>query len=418
MEKPALFLNKREFGYFALVMLLFFALHLGYRYYTYQSFVKKPFYYTYATLIASYEKRKYGKSYQLLKLKSQEGFSFYTTTHRKESLAHKRLRLQLFPSAKISFKSYLGTFYVKSKIKDQEPLSRGLKEKLVSAVAAQHQESDMASFYNAIFFATPLPKDLRDQIAALGVSHLVALSGFHLGILWGVVYGVLLLLYRPLQQRFFPYRYALFDVGMVAMVLLGVYVWFVDAPPSLLRAYAMVFVGWAVMLMGLELLSFTFLAAVVLVLLALFPQLVVSLSFWFSVAGVFYIFLLLHYTKEWNKWLVSLWIIPVGIFLLMLPVVHGIFAVTSSYQFLSPLLSLLFVPFYPLSIVAHLFGYGDILDANLQWLFALPQETHQELLPPWIVAFYIALSLAAIYSKKVLGLLLAISILYAGYLFG
>ena len=49
------------------------------------------------------------------------------------------------------------------------------------------------------FFATPLAKEVREKISLFGVSHLVALSGFHLGILWALVYGGLLLLYRPLQ---------------------------------------------------------------------------------------------------------------------------------------------------------------------------------------------------------------------------
>ena len=158
------------------------------------------------------------------------------------------------------------------------------------------------------------------------------------------------------------------------MMILGIYVWFVDFPPSLLRSYAMVFVGWGVLLLGMELLSFTFLASVFLLLCFIFPSLLVSLSFWLSVAGVFYIFLLLQYTKHWNKWLITFIVIPVGIFLLMLPIVHAIFGVTSIYQLLSPLLSLLFVPFYPLVMVLHIVGWGDVFDGVLLGLFSLPQE--------------------------------------------
>jgi len=147
------------------------------------------------------------------------------------------------------------------------------------------------------------------------------------------------------QQKFFPYRHALFDVGLVAMILLAVYLCFVEFPPSLVRSYAMVLVGWIMLLLGIELLSFTFLTTILLSLVVLFPTLSVSLSFWLSVAGVFYIFLLLQYTKEYNKWMITVLFIPIGIFILMLPVVHHIFGVTSVYQLLSPLLSLLFIPF-------------------------------------------------------------------------
>ena len=119
-------------------------------------------------------------------------------------------------------------------------------------------------------------------------------------------------------------------MGLAAIVVLGVYVWFVGAPPSLLRSYGMILAGWAVLLMAIELLSFDFLATVAALLLVLFPSLSVSLGFWLSVEGVFYIFLLLQYAKGHNKWIITLRVIPVGIFLLMLPIVHTVFAMTSS----------------------------------------------------------------------------------------
>jgi competence protein ComEC len=251
----------------------------------------------------------------------------------------------------------------------------------------------------------------------LGISHLVALSGFHLGILWGLVYGVLLLIYRPFQQRFFPYRHALFDVGIAAMVSLGLYVWFVDLPPSLIRSYAMVMAGWIMLILGIELLSFTFLTTIMLLLIALFPSLMVSLSFWLSVAGVFYIFLVLQYSKGVKVWIISLLLIPFGIFVLMLPVVHSIFPVTSGYQLLSPLLSLLFVPFYPLAMILHLFGYGDVLDTVLLNLFNMPQNSMESLLPVWAVLTYTGISIGAIWNKKLFWLMLNVALIYAIYLF-
>lgn len=417
LDKPKLFPERKSFVWFASILLSLLLLHLFFLYQNYQSFIAKPFYYTHATVLTSYEKTKHGKRYHVLKLKSEEGFTFYTTSHREEEFSHKGLRLQLFPDESISFKEYLGIFYVKSKIKYQETLPLTQKEKLLTYINHQHDDARLASFYNAIFFATPIDRVLRDKIALLGASHLVALSGFHLGILWGLVYGLLLLFYRPLQQKFFPYRHALFDVGLLTIVILGIYVWFVGFPPSLLRSYAMVLMGWMVLLLGMELLSFTFLASVFLLLVVLFPSLLVSLSFWLSVVGVFYIFLLLQYTKEFNTKLISLVFIPLGIFILMQPVVHSIFGVTSGYQLLSPLLSVVFIPFYPLVMFLHLVGIGDLFDSSLLWLFSLPQQSAEQLLPLWLVLSYIGLSVWAIWSKKVFYMLLAIASLYMFYLF-
>jgi len=417
LEKPKFFESRKAFVRTVLVLLSLIAVRLFFEYQAYTEFISKPFYFTYANVLKSYEKSKHGKTYTVLKLRSDEGYTLYTTTHQKEDFRHKRLRLQLFPDKSISFRDYLGTFYVKSRLKEVEEQPETLKDRLMKKVSDQHENSALATFYNALFFATPIDKTLREKIALLGVSHLVALSGFHLGILWGLLYGVLLLFYRPLQQKKFPYRHALLDVGLVTMILLGIYLWFVDFPPSLLRSYAMVCVGWIVLLLGIELLSFKLLGSIVLLLLFLFPSLLVSLGFWLSVSGVFYIFLLLQYTKSMNKWLITGLVIPVGIFLLMLPVVHMIFDVASPWQLTSPLLSLLFIPFYPLVMLFHLLGVGGLIDNILLGLFALPQSSEANLLPVWIGVGYLGLSVASVFYRKLFYLLLGVSAVYAGYLF-
>ncbi|MEA1954001.1 MAG: ComEC/Rec2 family competence protein [Campylobacterota bacterium] len=416
-EKPKLFPSVKVFTWVMVFLWLFIALRILFKYDAYQEFKAKPFYFTEAKVLNSYEKSKKNRRYQVLKLKSKEGLTFYTTTHQKESMADHILRLKVIPGASLYFKDYLGTFYIQSRISSKTVQPKNYRDTLVEKIVSQHKEKSLQSFYSAIFFATPLDKALREKISLLGVSHLVALSGFHLGILWGVVYGLLLFIYNPLQQKFFPYRYALLDVGFVAIAFLGFYVWFVDYPPSLLRSYAMVLVGWIVLLMGIELLSFTFLFTILTLLILLFPSLVVSLSFWLSIAGVAYIFLLLQYTKSYSKLSITFFVIPLGIFLFMQPIVHAVFAVTSCYQLLSPLLSLLFVPFYPLAMLLHLLGFGMLFDTALGWLFALPEGSIHKLLPLWMLAFYIALSLGAIWSKKVFYLLLGIATLYGVYLF-
>ncbi|GIU00974.1 competence protein [Sulfurovum sp. TSL6] len=417
LEKPKLFPEKKTFIWVILFFLLVILIRLFFEYQAYQQFISKPFYYTHAKVLNAYQKSKENKRYQVLKLRSKEGLTFYTTNYSKDLFDHKRLRLQIFPNKNISFVDYIGTFYVKSRIKAQELLPVTFKDRLLVNVASQHEKSSLQSFYNAIFFATLLEKELREKISMLGVSHLVALSGFHLGILWGLVYGLILLLYRPLQQHYFPYRHALFDVGLTAMILLGTYVWFVDFPPSLVRSYAMVLVGWIVLLLGLELMSFTFLTTIILILVALFPSLLVSLSFGLSVAGVFYIFLLLQYSKGVKTWIISLIFIPLGIFLLMLPIVHTVFPVMNGYQLLSPLLSLLFIPFYPCVMGLHLLGMGSLFDTGLLVLFALPKSSTESLLPIWAILGYIGISLGAVWSKKLFWSLKGLALLYAMYLF-
>ncbi len=414
IEKPKLFNTGKEFVIFTILMLGVVATRLGWEYREFKAFVSKPFYYTYATVVNTYPKQRNGKKYTILKLRTKEGKTVYTTTYRKDDLAGKDLYLQLIPGRQIGFWDYLGGMYCKSRIKKIINKKDNISSILGRLIAAEHSNPQIKSFYKAVFVASPVPKELREQIASLGASHLVALSGFHLGILWGVLYTVLLLIYKPLQQRYFPYRYSLSDVGAVVMLVLALYLWLTAFPPSLLRSYAMLLAGWVMVLMGIELVSFTFLFTIALLLLALLPSLTVSLSFWLSVAGVFYIFLLLQYCQKYNKWLITLLCIPVGIFVLMQPVAHYFFALTTPYQLLSPLLSLVFVVFYPFSILLHLIGQGDLLDGGLKWLFDLPMHTDagEHLMPLWGLAAYLLLSFWAIWSKRAFFALVAISVIY------
>ena len=417
IEKPALFENRREWGYFVLLIGLLLSVRLFFSYQSYRDFVAKPLYYTTATVLNTYPKERNGRAYSVLKLHDEEGRVFFTSADSTKYHRGERLRLALYPSERIGFWDYVGSFYIKSRIAQTFPSPPTVKQQLEQKVASQHDNPMMQSFYQGIFFASPLSQALREKISLLGVSHLVALSGFHLGILWSLIYGMFLFLYRPLQQRYFPYRFTLLDIGFVTVLGLGLYLWFVAFPPSLVRSYAMVLVGWVVVLLGIELLSFTFLTIIGLILLALFPMLLVSLGFWLSVSGVFYIFLLLQYAKGLHKGIISLLVIPFGIFVLMLPVVHTVFGMTTLYQLLSPLLSILFIPFYPLVMVLHLLGIGGLLDDGLLWLFGLTEAGTEKLMPFWAAAVYVGLSVAAIWSRVVFLLLLVLALLYAAFLF-
>ncbi|PTB83394.1 transporter, partial [Sulfurovum lithotrophicum] len=103
LEKPKLFPDRQTFVWFVSVVILLILVRLTFLYYSYQDFISKPFYYTTATVLTSYEKTKGDKHYKVLKLKSDEGFTFYTTSHRREDFNHKRLRLQIFPNESIKF---------------------------------------------------------------------------------------------------------------------------------------------------------------------------------------------------------------------------------------------------------------------------------------------------------------------------
>lgn len=417
LERPKLFLNSKEFWVVVILFFILFSIRLGLIYRDYNKFIVKPFYYTTVDLLQQYQKHKDGKTYTILRVYSPIlDLNFFTTTYKADNLIDKRVRLKLFPSKRIGFFDYLTTAYISSEINSISPKANNLKSIILQDITEQHTQSIIIEFYQAIFLAKPLSKKFRKQVSMLGISHLIALSGFHLAILSGILFFLFQPLYRIVQQRYFPYRFDLIDVGFIVLFILGWYVWFVDSPASLLRSYMMMVVGWIVVIMGIELVSFEFLITIIMILLLLIPKLFISLAFWFSISGVFYIFLLIKRFNNVNKIWMTL-IISFGIFVLMLPLIHLIFPTVTTLQLYSPFLSLGFTLFYPLSIGLHILGMGGVLDNWLMELFRLSSKTIEILLPWYYGIFYILLSIGAIFSKWLFYLLFLIATIFMSYIF-
>ncbi len=399
LSKPTLIEGPREWGIFLLLSFAVFAVSLGFRYYGFKELTSSKKVFTNAEVLMQYTKSRNGREYEVLKIKTDGGLTLYTTSKEPiKDLSGRRLSVLLFPG-RLSFSDYLSTPFIPSVITGVHH-ERSKRMELFEKIKEGHTHPWMRELYGALFLALPVSKDLREKVNLLGVSHLLALSGFHMGLLWFMIYGGLGLLYKLVQQRFFPWRHRLLDVGAVTILLLGAYLVFTGVPPSLLRAFAMVVVGWSALLFGVELLSFSFLAFCVVLLLALFPELLFSVGFWFSVSGVFFIYQALHLGEGWNRWVVLV-LINVWVYLAMLPVVHSIFGTFSLYQLLSVPLTLLFSLFYPLSMALHAVGLGDLADGWIVELLKLPTDGRsvEVITPVWALALFGALSVAALFSR-------------------
>jgi len=200
-------------------------------------------------------------------------------------------------------------------------------------------------------------------------------------------------------------------VGII--MILFWYVWLLDFTPSLIRSFVMMAFAFFLFHRHIRILSFEVLLVAVLFILALKPPLLFSIGFWFSVSGVFYIYLFLHYFKGWNKWFIFVFI-NVWVYFAMIPVVHFIFADFSFWQLLSPLLSIGFGVFYPLEMLLHLVGFGGLLDGMLEKLFAIKGEMIELKTPLWFLALYVFSSILAIFHKGFL--LFFASVLFSFFL--
>lgn len=387
--------DKKE-GYLLFgVAICLIAIHLLYLYRVYLSFIESPFILTKAKVVAIYSKKLDYVS--RVKLNSSDIGVFYTQIYGYDLSRGDTIRVFVYPK-KISFFEFLkgSSYYTKvASYTHKDTISSTLLE----FIANQHKDNKIINFYQAIYLATPIKKSLRRDITSLGINHLTALSGFHLGILSGAIILLLSPIYSYFQARFFPYRSRFNDIGAIVLLLLLFYLYITSYPPSLVRAYGMMVVGYIVLVSGVELLDFTTLFVAILLILIIAPNMLLSTAFWLSVMGVVYIFILLKYIPS-KHLIIKLVSISVGIFVLMSPIIHTIFPTTSFYQLLSPFISIAFLIFYPTSILLHLVGRGDIFDTILLKLFGLNIPTFEVYIPSYIAIFYIALSLVAIYNKR------------------
>ncbi len=372
LEKVSLFKSKRDFLLLLALFIFIFFYSLLMEYHNFKSLTQFDSNIVNATVLKQYAKTKTTKKgkikqYQMLKLKSDKGLNFYSGTKiTTPYLVGKKVVLEIY-IPNLTFYEYLNTFYASNKILD---IQNTLKYDLNTFISSEHQDKNSTSIYQALYTATPLTKELQTAFSNLGVSHLFAISGFHLGVLSALLFFLLKFPYNFLQNRYFPYRNSKVDIFLITAFTLLLYLLFLDSPSSLLRAFSMFLIGFFLYDRGIKVISMQTLLLTILILLALFPRVAFELGFWLSVSGVFYIFLFLIHFKEMSKtWQFIL--VPFWVYIMMLPYSLTIFSNFSIYHPLSIIWTSLFTLFYPLSIFLHLLGYGDLFDTVLKNLINL-----------------------------------------------
>ncbi|MDD2449499.1 MAG: ComEC/Rec2 family competence protein [Sulfurimonas sp.] len=415
LERVELFKYK-EFLSFLVLALFVLSYSLLIEYQNYKKLTRFDSAVVEVTVLKQYEKTKNSRTYQVLKLKTDDSLVFYTGAKKNfQHVLNKRLTLKIYPK-KVSFYDYLTTFYAYSKVQIIHK-EETLKQKLNSAVASQHKNHQIANIYQALFSATPLEYSLVKSFSNLGVSHLLAISGFHLGVLSAILFFLVKPIYAFAQDRYFPYRNSKADIFIFVAFVLLIYLNFLDSPASLLRAFVMLVIGFVLYDRGIKIISMQTLLLTIILILVLFPRLFFSLGFWLSASGVFYIFLFLIHFKHLHKvW--QFLLVPIFVYITMLPLSLVIFSNFSIYHPLSIVWTSLFTIFYPLSIFLHLVGFGDLFDIALGSLISLGEHGQNvEVGYVWLI-IYALISLIGIYSKRFVWLTLFVSfsfLIYAIY---
>lgn len=397
----------REYLFFALALLAVLSVSLSFEYYRYSKLTEFDDAVVSATVLRQYTKFKGSKTYEVLQLRDSDGVRFYITST-KPLRALIGYEGQVWLSTRyLSFYDYMKGFVTKGNIVSlarQKALRYRLSERMVSG----HADKDISAVYAALYFALALPASLQERFSALGVSHLLAISGFHLGVLSLVLFFLFQRPYRWMQARWFPYRHRNRDLFVFVGVVLGSYLLLLGGVASLLRAYAMMIVGYILHDRGFRIISMQTLFITLLILLALWPRLFFSLGFWLSVTGVYFIFLYLHHFKEIAKrWTFVL--LPLWVYLMMVPISLVLFSNYSLWHTSSVLFSILFTVFYPVTLFLHLIGAGHLLDPLLAYYLSFDLEIVQLGITKWWLILYALLSMAAYFYKVLLLILMVVS---------
>lgn len=391
---------------------------LGFKFYQFQTLKRQQTPQIKAEVLLQYQKIKNNKTYFVLKLKSDFGV-FYTTTYEDLLDIRRREVLLRVVFKNVDFLEFLKGFYAPSFnmiLLQNHPFA--LKETLRQSILSQHDTQIMGEYYLALFLADSLPKKWRDLAQSYGISHIFAISGFHVGILSAICFFILGILYKPLHTRFFPFRNFLFDGGFIVIALFLLYYLVLTQSPSYLRAIAMSIVGFLMLWRGIDIWRIEMLFWCVAGLITFFPQLLFSVGFYFSCFGVLYIFLFFKYfkiPKSTSKKIFYGIVLNASTFFQMGIIMYYFFPPFSPLSLFSLLLTPIFSLYYPLVLLAHFLGFGGFLDSFLLKWLEIP--THTVMLNPGIHAFLICnfLSLAAIKYKIAFLILLALNVVYFCY---
>lgn len=380
-----------------------FGLSLYFEYRSYQLYIKtKQPQEILGRVIAQYAKSKNGQDfYQVLKLKTSDGAVFFTTSKEEiEDLSHRFVRIygKILPC---SFWQYLRSCFVNT-YHLSLLFQRDYRDAFRHWIDSQHVSQSVSGLYKSLFVADFLSKEWRDLSNKLGIAHIIAISGFHLGILSLAIGGILKLLYRRFH-RYLSYRNQVYDIGFVTLACLFGYLVVLDFSPSFLRAFMMASIGFWVLYSGVRLLSFQFLFVVVSLCLALFPRLIFSVGFMLSVGGVFFIYLFIQHFRlifqktYWQKFFILPFLFNGVIFINMLVVVHWFFPYFTPLTLISIPLTLIFVFFFPLIIMLHCVGLGSVFDGFFEWAKSIEIPVIEFYSPWWLLGIVICLCIVAMW---------------------
>lgn len=377
-----------------ILLILIFLINLSIEYSKYLDFIDEEIYETKVEVLNIYEK----PTNNILRLKAQD-FDFFANIDKSEEIKKSDMLNMAIVSLNISFWDYLKGFYTTIIYFDKIEKTPKFIDKIIEKINSNHEDEMIKELFQTLFLGTTISKELRDICTNYGISHVIALSGFHLAVLSFTIYWILYFPYSFFHQRYFSYRNKKYDLILISLVFLFYYLILTDIIPSLLRAFVMLVLTIYFLRSNIKIVSYVNLFYTFLIVIALFPKFLFSLGFWFSIIAVFYIFLFIQYFKNLNKYFQIIFF-NVWMFLVFNPIVHYYFPQTTYEQFLSIIINILFAIFYVFEIIAHIFGFAIYFDGFIKDFLSYEMSVFIVKTPFYFLLIFMIFSFASVFNKK------------------
>ena len=392
-------------------LIFIFLINLSIEYNKYLDFIDEEVYEVKAEVLNIYEKPKNN----ILRLKTQN-FDFFANIDKSEEVRKSEMLNIAIISLDISFYDYLKGFYATTIYFDKIEKTPKFIDKIIEKINSNHEDEMIKELFQTLFLGTTISKELRDICTNYGISHVIALSGFHLAVLSFTIYWVLYFPYSFFHQRYFSYRNKKYDLILISLIFLFYYLILTDIIPSLLRAFVMLVLTIYFLRSNIKIVSYVNLFYTFLIVIAFFPKFLFSLGFWFSIIAVFYIFLFIQYFKNLNKYFQIIFF-NVWMFLVFNPIVHFYFPQTTYEQFLSIIINILFAIFYVFEIVAHIFGFAIYFDGFIKDFLSYKMNVFSVETPFYFLLIYMIFSLISVFNKKAFWILNILLITFNLYVY-
>lgn len=247
------------------------------------------------------------------------------------------------------------------------PMQRRLYERLEQAGLQGDELATVGAL--TLGYKEDLDPELRQQFQASGAAHVLAVSGLHTGILYGILFSLL-----TLGQRIRP-RYenkrGRYIIGAIIIAAMWAYAWLTGMTPSVVRCVVMITLIEIGKMIYRSSLTINTIAAVAVLILLVRPLDLWSISFQLSFAATIAIVIMAKgmekmlstqsFKSSWKRyiyqWVIGTICVSIAAQLGTLPITMYTFGQLSNYFLLTNLLVLpLATLLVPLGLMTILFG--------------------------------------------------------------